>query len=168
MQAVKDYVATQGSEAILCKHWAHGSEGTCDLATRVAELAETSTDGFAPIYPDDMALADKIETIATKIYRADGVSIDVKIRKQLEEWEAQGYGDLPVCMAKTQYSFTTDPEARGAPTGFTIPVREVRLSAGAGFVVAICGEIMTMPGLPRVPSANAIRLNDEGQIEGLF
>jgi len=96
------------------------------------------------------------------------VQIDGKIRAQLHEWEAQGYGHLPVCMAKTQYSFTTDPEVRGAPTGFTIPVREVRLSAGAGFVVAICGEIMTMPGLPRVPSANTIRLNEAGQIEGLF
>ena len=168
VQAVKDYVATQGSEAILCKHWAHGSAGITDLATRVVELAEGGIDGFAPIYPDEMALADKIETIATKIYRADGVVIDNKIRAQLKEWEAEGYGHLPVCMAKTQYSFTTDPEVRGAPTGFTIPVREVRLSAGAGFVVAICGEIMTMPGLPRVPSANTIRLNAEGQIEGLF
>jgi len=168
VQAVKDYVATQGSEAILCKHWAHGSAGITDLATRVVELAEGGTDGFAPIYPDEMALSDKIETIATKIYRADGVVIDNKIRAQLKEWEAEGYGHLPVCMAKTQYSFTTDPEVRGAPTGFTIPVREVRLSAGAGFVVAICGEIMTMPGLPRVPSANTIRLNAEGQIEGLF
>ncbi len=167
VQAVKDFVATQGSEAILCKHWAMGSEGTRDLAARVVELAETESD-FAPIYPDDMSLAEKIETIATRIYRADGVVIDGKIRKQLEEWEQQGYGHLPVCMAKTQYSFTTDPEARGAPTGFTIPVREVRLSAGAGFVVAICGEIMTMPGLPRTPSADTIRLNDEGQIEGLF
>ena len=168
VQAVKDYVATQGSEAILCKHWAHGSAGITDLATRVVELAEGGTDGFAPIYPDEMALSDKIETIATKIYRADGVVIDNKIRAQLKEWEAEGYGHLPVCMAKTQYSFTTDPEVRGAPTGFTIPVREVRLSAGAGFVVAICGEIMTMPGLPRVPSANTIRLNAAGQIEGLF
>jgi formate--tetrahydrofolate ligase len=115
-----------------------------------------------------MPLADKINTIATKIYRADGAVMDQKILNQLKDWEEQGYGDLPVCMAKTQYSFTTDPEARGAPTGFTIPVREVRLSAGAGFVVAICGEIMTMPGLPRVPSAENIRLNDIGDVEGLF
>jgi len=168
VQTVKDYVATQASEAILCKHWAQGSAGITDLATRVAELAEGETDGFTTTYPDDMALADKIEAIAKQIYRADGVQIDGKIRAQLHEWEAQGYGHLPVCMAKTQYSFTTDPEVRGAPTGFTIPVREVRLSAGAGFVVAICGEIMTMPGLPRVPSANTIRLNEAGQIEGLF
>jgi formate--tetrahydrofolate ligase len=115
-----------------------------------------------------MPLAEKINTIATKIYRADAAVMDQKILNQLKDWEEQGYGDLPVCMAKTQYSFTTDPEARGAPTGFTIPVREVRLSAGAGFVVAICGEIMTMPGLPRVPSAENIRLNDIGDVEGLF
>ncbi|WP_102110163.1 formate--tetrahydrofolate ligase [Oceaniglobus roseus] len=168
IEAVKAFVATQGSEAVLCKHWANGSEGTKDLAAKVVELAEGGSANFAPIYPDEMSLADKIEAIATKIYRADGVQIDGKIRAQLKEWEAQGYGNLPVCMAKTQYSFTTDPEKRGAPTGFTIPVREVRLSAGAGFVVAICGEIMTMPGLPRVPSAESIRLNANGQIEGLF
>ena len=168
VQAVKDYVASVGAEAILCKHWADGSAGVTELATRVAEIADADTADFAPIYPDAMSLADKIETIATKIYRADGVVIDGKIRAQLKEWEAAGYGDLPVCMAKTQYSFTTDPEQRGAPTGFTIPVREVRLAAGAGFVVAICGEIMTMPGLPRVPSAENIRLNDAGEIEGLF
>ncbi|WP_108483078.1 formate--tetrahydrofolate ligase [Oceaniglobus ichthyenteri] len=168
VQAVKDYVATQGSEAILCQHWAKGGEGTRELATRIAEIADADQVDFSHTYADDLSLADKIETIATKIYRADGVVMDQKIRNQLKEWEEQGYGHLPVCMAKTQYSFTTDPEARGAPTGFTIPVREVRLSAGAGFVVAICGEIMTMPGLPRVPSANSIRLNDAGQIEGLF
>jgi formate--tetrahydrofolate ligase len=168
VQAVKDYVAGQGSEAVLCKHWALGSEGTADLATKVVETIEKSEGKFAPIYPDEMSLADKINTIATKIYRADAATIDGKILSQLKDWEAQGYGNLPVCMAKTQYSFTTDPERRGAPTGFTIPVREVRLSAGAGFVVAICGEIMTMPGLPRVPSAESIKLNADGDIEGLF
>jgi formate--tetrahydrofolate ligase len=168
VDAVRAYVATQGSEAILCKHWAHGSEGIIDLATRVAEIADKDKAGFAPIYPDEMGLFQKIETIAQKIYRADGVIADDKIREQLSQWEAQGYGHLPVCMAKTQYSFTTDPERRGAPTGFTIPVREVRLSAGAGFIVVICGKIMTMPGLPRVPSAETIMLNDDGQIEGLF
>jgi formate--tetrahydrofolate ligase len=115
-----------------------------------------------------MALGDKIQTIARRIYRADGAVIDARITEQLHEWEAQGHGALPVCMAKTQYSFSTDPELRGAPTGFSIAVREVRLCAGAGFVVAICGEIMTMPGLPRTPSAETIRLNDDGQIEGLF
>jgi formate--tetrahydrofolate ligase len=168
VQAVKDYVATQGSEAVLSRHWELGSEGSADLATKVVETIENSESNFAPIYPDDMPLAEKINTIATKIYRADSAQMDQKILNQLKEWEDQGYGNLPVCMAKTQYSFTTDPERRGAPTGFDIPVREVRLSAGAGFVVAICGEIMTMPGLPRVPSAESIGLNDAGEVEGLF
>ncbi|MDX8351496.1 formate--tetrahydrofolate ligase [Cognatiyoonia sp. IB215182] len=168
IDAVKAYVTTQGAEAILCKHWALGSEGTKALATRVAEIADADEANFAPIYPDDMRLFEKIETIAKRIYRADEVIADSKIRDQLKAWEEQGYGDLPVCMAKTQYSFTTDPNLRGAPTGHAVPVREVRLSAGAGFIVAICGEIMTMPGLPRVPSAEAIMLNDAGQIEGLF
>lgn len=168
VQAVKDYVATQGSEAVLSRHWELGSEGSADLATKVVETIEKGEANFAPIYPDEMSLADKINTIATKIYRADSAQMDQKILNQLKEWEDQGYGNLPVCMAKTQYSFTTDPERRGAPTGFDIPVREVRLSAGAGFVVAICGEIMTMPGLPRVPSAESIGLNDAGEVEGLF
>ncbi|TMM55242.1 formate--tetrahydrofolate ligase [Sulfitobacter sabulilitoris] len=168
VQAVKDYVAAQGSEAILSRHWELGSEGSADLATRVAEIADADMANFAPIYPDEMKLFDKIDTIAKRIYRADEVLADSKIRNQLKEWEAQGYGHLPVCMAKTQYSFTTDPERRGAPTGFSVPVREVRLSAGAGFVVAICGEIMTMPGLPRVPSAESIKLNVDGDVEGLF
>ena len=165
--AVIAYVAEQGAEAILCKHWAKGSEGIEDLARKVVELAEGPSD-FAPLYPDAMGLMEKIETIAKRIYRAEAVEADRSIREQLKVWEAAGYGHLPVCMAKTQYSFTTDPNLRGAPTGHTIPVREVRLSAGAGFIVAICGEIMTMPGLPRVPSAEVIRLNGQGQVEGLF
>jgi formate--tetrahydrofolate ligase len=168
VQAVKDYVETQGSEAILSQHWEHGSKGSEALATRVAEIADSGVSAFAPIYPDDMKLADKIQTIAKRIYHADEALMDQKIRDQLKLWEEQGYGNLPVCMAKTQYSFSTDPILRGAPTGFSVPVREVRLSAGAGFVVAVCGEIMTMPGLPRVPSAENIHLNDDGQIEGLF
>jgi len=168
VQAVKDFVAEQGSEAIVSRHWEHGSEGSKDLATRVAEIADADMANFAPIYPDEMPLFEKIETIAKRIYRADEVLADKKIRDQLRLWEEQGYGNLPVCMAKTQYSFSTDPNLRGAPTGHSVPVREVRLSAGAGFIVAICGEIMTMPGLPRVPSAEAIMLNDDGQIEGLF
>jgi formate--tetrahydrofolate ligase len=168
VQAVKDFVAEQGAEAILSRHWEFGSEGSADLATKVAELADSGVADFAPIYPDEMSLADKIQTIAKKIYRADEALIDKKIMDQLALWEEQGYGHLPVCMAKTQYSFSTDPNLRGAPTGFTVPVREVRLSAGAGFVVAVCGEIMTMPGLPRVPSAETIKLNADGQIEGLF
>lgn len=168
VQAVKDYVETQGSEAILSQHWEHGSKGSEALATRVAEIADSGVSAFAPIYPDDMKLADKIQTIAKRIYHADEALMDQKIRDQLKLWEEQGYGNLPICMAKTQYSFSTDPTLRGAPTGFSVPVREVRLSAGAGFVVAVCGEIMTMPGLPRVPSAENIHLNDDGQIEGLF
>jgi formate--tetrahydrofolate ligase len=166
--AVKAYVAEQGAEAILCKHWAQGSAGIEDLAHKVVELAESGVADFKPLYPDEMSLFSKIEAVAKGIYRADGVEADKSIREQLKVWEAAGYGHLPVCMAKTQYSFTTDPNMRGAPTGFTVPVREVRLSAGAGFIVAICGEIMTMPGLPRVPSAEVIRLNAAGQIEGLF
>jgi formate--tetrahydrofolate ligase len=166
--AVTDYVAGQGAEAVLCKHWAEGSAGTEALAERVVALAEGEGSAFSTLYPDEMGLLEKIETIATRIYRADGIVADAKVIKQLEEWEAAGFGHLPVCMAKTQYSFTTDPTARGAPTGFTIPVREVRLSAGAGFVVAICGEIMTMPGLPSAPAAETIRLNEAGDVEGLF
>ncbi len=166
--AVKDYVAQQGAEAILCKHWAEGSAGTVDLARKVVQLAESGTANFAPLYPDEMGLFQKIETIAKRIYHADEVLADKSIRDQLKAWEAAGYGHLPVCMAKTQYSFTTDPNVRGAPTGHSVPVREVRLSAGAGFIVVICGEIMTMPGLPKVPSAEVIRLNDAGQVEGLF
>ncbi|WP_147108529.1 formate--tetrahydrofolate ligase [Tateyamaria sp. syn59] len=168
IQAVKDFVAEQGAEAILSRHWELGSEGSADLATKVAELADADTANFSPIYPDDMPLAEKIQTIAKRIYRADEALMDKKIRDQLKLWEEQGYGHLPVCMAKTQYSFSTDPNLRGAPTGHSVPVREVRLSAGAGFIVAVCGEIMTMPGLPRVPSAESIMLNDDGQIEGLF
>ena len=168
VQAVLDYVATQGSEAILCKHWADGSAGIEALAHKVVEIAESGVSQFAPLYRDDLPLFEKIETIAKRIYRADEVLADKKIRDQLRAWEDAGYGDLPVCMAKTQYSFSTDPNLRGAPTGHSVPIREVRLSAGAGFIVVICGEIMTMPGLPRVPSAEAIMLNDLGQIEGLF
>ncbi len=165
--AVKDYVAQQGAEAILCRHWALGSAGIEELAHKVVQLTEGASN-FAPLYPDDMPLFAKIETIARRIYHADEVVADQAIRDQLKTWEAAGYGHLPICIAKTQYSFTTDPSVRGAPTGHKIPVREVRLSAGAGFVVAICGEIMTMPGLPRVPSAEVIRLNAAGQVEGLF
>lgn len=168
VQAIMDFAESYGSEAILSKHWEHGSEGALDLAKRVAEIAESGASQFAPIYPDDMPLFEKIETVAKRIYRADEVMADKKIREQLRAWEEAGFGDLPVCMAKTQYSFSTDPELRGAPTGHSVPVREVRLSAGAGFIVVICGEIMTMPGLPRKPSAEAIMLNSDGQIEGLF
>ncbi|MGB0857622.1 MAG: formate--tetrahydrofolate ligase [Paracoccaceae bacterium] len=168
VKAVQDYVSDMGSEAILCKHWEKGSEGTVDLAERVAEIADSEIGNFAPLYNDEMSLLGKIETIAKRIYRADEVLADAKIRNQLKEWETAGYGNLPVCMAKTQYSFTTDPNRRGAPTGHSVPVREVRLSAGAGFIVVICGEIMTMPGLPSKPASESIMLNESGQIEGLF
>ncbi len=168
VQAIKDYVSAQGSEAVLCQHWAKGSAGTKDLANKVVQIVESKSAQFAPLYPDDMGLFEKIQTVAKRIYRADEVLADKSIRDQLKQWEEQGYGNLPVCMAKTQYSFTTDPNRRGAPRGHSLPVREVRLSAGAGFIVVICGEIMTMPGLPRVPSAENIRINEDGLIDGLF
>ena len=168
VEAVKAYVEGQGAEAIVCKHWADGSAGTIDLAERVVEIVDAGTAQFAPLYPDDMSLLEKVRTVATRIYRADDVAADKKIRTQLKDWEEAGYGNLPICIAKTQYSFSTDPNLRGAPTGHVVPIREVRLSVGAGFIVVITGEIMTMPGLPRVPSAEAIKLNDAGLIEGLF
>ena len=130
-------------------------------------IVESGKADFKPLYPAEMPLFEKINTIATEIYRADAATADASVKNQLKAWEEAGFGNLPVCMAKTQYSFTTDPTKLGAPTGFTIPVREVRLAAGAGFIVAICGEIMTMPGLPKVPSAEHIRL-ENGKIEGLF
>ncbi len=166
--ALKEYVAEQGAEAIVCRHWAEGSKGIEALARKVVEIVEGGNAQFAPLYPDDMGLFDKIETIATRIYRAHEVLADKRTRDQLHEWERAGYRDLPVCMAKTQYSFSTDPNLRGAPVGHSVPVREVRLAAGAGFVVAICGEIMTMPGLPRTPAAETIRFDAQGRIEGLF
>ena len=168
VQAVQDYCAEMGTEAIVSKHWADGSAGSEGLAKRVSEIADADTANFATIYPDDMSLEDKIQTICKNIYRADEAVIDQKIIAQLKEWEAQGYGHLPVCMAKTQYSFSTDPNLRGAPTGHVIPVREVRISAGAGFIVVVCGEIMTMPGLPRHPAAETICINKNGEIDGLF
>jgi formate--tetrahydrofolate ligase len=168
MDAIKAYVASHGSEAIVSRHWELGSQGSEALARRVAEVAESDRSQFAPLYRDDMKLMAKIERIAKSIYRADEVLADQKIRDQLKQWEDQGYGNLPICMAKTQYSFSTDPTRRGAPEGHSVPVREVRLSAGAGFVVVICGEIMTMPGLPKKPAAETIGINDAGLIEGLF
>jgi formate--tetrahydrofolate ligase len=168
IEAVKEFVASQGAEAIVSKHWADGSAGSKELATRVAEIADADMANFAPLYADDMSLADKIQTVCKRMYRADEALMDKKIRDQLRLWEEQGYGNLPVCMAKTQYSFSTDPNLRGAPDNHSVPVREVRLSAGAGFIVVVCGEIMTMPGLPRKPAAETICLNDEGLIEGLF
>jgi len=161
-----------GVDAIVCSHWAEGSKGTEQLARRVVELAEAPHPldgrGFRHLYPDEMPLWEKMKTIAKEIYRASDIIADQKVRDQFREIEAAGYGNLPICVAKTQYSFSTDPNHRGAPVDHVVPVREVRLSAGAGFLVVICGEIMTMPGLPRVPSAEVIRLDANGQIEGLF
>lgn len=165
---IRAIAAAQGAEAILCTHWADGGKGAETLAQRVATLADTGISQFAPLYGDDLSLFDKINTVATRIYRAEEAIADPGVHAQLARWEAAGFGHLPVCMAKTQYSFSTDPAALGAPTGHVVPVREVRLSAGAGFVVAICGEIMTMPGLPRVPAAESIRFDGQGRIEGLF
>jgi formate--tetrahydrofolate ligase len=168
IEAVRQAAAEVGAQAVLCEHWARGSAGTEALAQAVVDLAESGTADFRPLYPDAMPLWDKIDTVARRIYRADGATCAPALRNQLAAWEAAGHGDLPVCMAKTQYSFSTDPTARGAPEGFDVPVRAVRLAAGAGFVVAICGDIMTMPGLPRNPAAEAIGLQSDGEIFGLF
>ena len=168
IDVIKAYSSAHGTEAIVCKHWAEGSKGALALAEKVVAMTEGPSAQFAPLYPDDLPLFDKIEAIAKRIYRADEVLADKKIRDQLKKWEDQGFGKLPICMAKTQYSFSTDPELRGAPVGHSVPVREVRLSAGAGFIVVICGAIMTMPGLPRKPAAESIHLNSKGEIEGLF
>ena len=167
IEALRRYVADKGTEAFVCKHWAEGSTGILPLANKVVEITESKSK-FSYTYKDDLPLIEKIEKIATKIYRADEVLASKPIRDQLQLWENDGYGNLPICMAKTQYSFTTDPNRRGAPNGHSIPIREVRLSAGAGFIVVICGEVMTMPGLPKVPSAESIMLNKKGDVEGLF
>ena len=164
--ALHDYCDGHGVQAVLCRHWAEGGAGAEDLARAVVALAEAGA-SFTPLYPDDMSLWDKIQTVCQRIYRADHVEAAPGILEQLDQWQAE-HGHLPVCMAKTQYSFSADPTALGAPTGFMIPLREVRLAAGAGFVVAICGDIMTMPGLPREPSALRIGLDAAGRIEGLF
>ena len=166
--AIKAYAKTQSTEAVPCSHWADGSSGAEGLAQHVVGLANEGRANFAPLYPDDLALLEKVRAIVRRIYRADDVVANKRIRTQLRNWEHAGYGNFPVCMAKTPYSFSSDPKLRGAPTGHTVPIREVRLSSGAGFVVAICGQAMTMPGLPRVPAAEAIGLAKDGQIEGLF
>ena len=168
IDVIRSETERMGVKAVRCEHWAKGSDGTLELAEEVVNICEADTAQFAPLYEDSLPLFEKIRTIATRIYRADDVAADMKIRNQLRDWEAAGFGDLPVCMAKTQYSFSTDPNLRGAPTGHIVPVREVRLSAGAGFIVVICGDIMTMPGLPRVPAAESITLDEAGEIEGLF
>jgi formate--tetrahydrofolate ligase len=166
---IRDYCReTLGVDAFICRHWADGGAGAVDLAARVAEIADSGAADFRPLYPDAMPLADKIATVAKEIYRAGSVAIEPAAAKRLKEFEAAGFGHLPVCMAKTQYSFSADPALLGAPVDHVVPVREVRLSAGAGFVVAICGDIMTMPGLPSSPAAERIHIDGHGRIEGLF
>ena len=168
VDAVNESIADLGVKAIKCSHWAEGSNGTVELAQKVVEVAEQDKADFKLLYPDDMSLWNKLETIAKKIYRASEVTADSKVQAQFKQLEEQGFGHLPICVAKTQYSFSTDPNLRGAPKGHSLNVRELRLSAGAEFVVAVCGDIMTMPGLPSVPAANKIYIDNQGQIEGLF
>ncbi|MBH68195.1 MAG: formate--tetrahydrofolate ligase [Rhodospirillaceae bacterium] len=168
VEAVREALADHGVDAITCTHWSDGGAGAETLAHKVVQLADSGEANFKPLYPDEMALMDKIETIATKVYHADSVSTSQQVRNQLLDWEQMGLRHLPICIAKTQYSFSTDPNAKGAPSGHELPIREVRLSNGAEFVVAIAGEIMTMPGLPRVPAATKITLNKAGNVEGLF
>jgi formate--tetrahydrofolate ligase len=167
IEAVRAACKDLGAKAIVASHWANGGAGTEELARHVVDLVDSDTAQFSPIYDDDMPLWDKIKTIATKLYGADDIIADDKIRKQLADLQTE-YGHFPVCMAKTQYSFSTDPNLKGAPSGHVVPIREVRLSAGAGFLVIVTGDVMTMPGLPRVPAANSIFLGDNGRVEGLF
>ena len=166
--AVKAAAEEMGVEAVLATHWAEGSAGTEDVAHKVVALADSGTAHFAPLYPDDLPLWDKVRTIATELYGAADIQADQKVRNQFKDLEAAGFGHLPICMAKTQYSFSTDPALKGAPSGHAVTVRELRLAAGAEFVVAICGDIMTMPGLPRRPAAVDIGLDADGRIDGLF
>jgi formate--tetrahydrofolate ligase len=168
LKEVMNAAESMGAGAFVCTHWADGSVGTEALARHVVELADSGRSAFKPLYADDMPLREKVRTIATEIYGAADINCDASVETAFKDLEAGGFGKLPICMAKTQYSFTTDPNKRGAPTGHTVAVRELRLSAGAEFVVAITGEIMTMPGLPRVPAAESIRINSQGQVEGLF
>ena len=168
VDAIKAFCKEHGVEAFKCTHWAEGGKGTEALAKHVAELADRSSVQFKPIYGDELPLWEKIKTIAREIYRADDIVADKSVRDQLRSYESQGYGKFPICMAKTQYSFSTDPNLKGAPSNHIVPIREVRLSAGAEFIVVVCGDIMTMPGLPKVPSAEVIGLDSKGQIAGLF
>jgi formate--tetrahydrofolate ligase len=168
IQMVRETASEYGSEVVVSSHWENGGAGAEDLARSVVDLVERGQAQFAALYPDEMPLWKKIKSIATHIYEAEGIMADQKVRNQIKRLEELGYGHLPICMAKTQYSFSTDPQLKGAPSGHQVPIREVRLLAGAEFVVVICGEIMTMPGLPRVPAAYGISVNSDGEIEGLF
>jgi len=166
--AVQDFCARFGVKAVPCTHWADGGAGAAGLAEQVVSLCDSGVAQFRTLYDDDLSLWEKAQTIAREIYGADDIIADKKVRAEFAKFEAEGFGNYPICMAKTQYSFSTDPNLLGAPSGHVVPVREIRLAAGAEFVVVVCGDIMTMPGLPRVPAANNIRLNEAGQIEGLF
>ncbi len=168
IEAVKEIAAEAGVKAYEANQWAKGSEGITELAYAVADLADNGTASFKPLYDENLKLFEKIDTICRTLYGAEKASADQSILDQLKRWEQDGHGRLPICMAKTQYSFSTNPDLKGAPSGHIVPIREVRLSAGAEFVVAVCGDIMTMPGLPRVPAAESIRLNADGLVEGLF
>jgi formate--tetrahydrofolate ligase len=168
LAVINDFCGELAVKVFDCNHWGEGSAGVQELAHHVAAVADSGQAQFHTLYDDDMSLWDKARHIARTQYGADDLIADKKVRDQFAKFEADGYGHFPVCMAKTQYSFSTDPSLLGAPTGHEVPVREIRLAAGAEFVVVVCGDIMTMPGLPRVPSADSIRLNDEGQVEGLF
>ncbi|MGH6737138.1 MAG: formate--tetrahydrofolate ligase [Methyloceanibacter sp.] len=165
---LKRLTQTAGAECVMADHWALGGEGAVELAETVVRTIDSKPSDFQPLYPDNMSLWDKTRTIAQEIYGAEDITADKAVRDKFAELEKQGFGHFPICVAKTQYSFTTNPDAKGVPLGHTIPVREVRLSAGAEFVVVICGDIMTMPGLPRVPAANSIELAADGRISGLF
>ena len=168
VDAVLNFCTTQGVKASMCTHWSDGGDGATELAQNVIDICEDNKNTFKFLYEDDLTLFKKIEKIAQEIYHASEVVADTKVRQQLKDFETKGFGKLPVCIAKTQYSFSTDPNLKGAPTGHVLPIREVRLSSGAEFIVVVCGDIMTMPGLPSVPAANSIKLNDHGEIEGLF
>ena len=165
---VREAMAARGSEVLLCTHWADGAAGAEHLARAVLRRLDGPAPAARPLYSDDMPLADKLRTVAREIYRASDIALPASVSRRLAAFEAAGFGHVPVCIAKTQYSFSADPTLLGAPEGHVLPVREVRLSAGAGFVVAVCGDIMTMPGLPRVPAAETIGLDEAGRIEGLF
>jgi formate--tetrahydrofolate ligase len=165
---VKEACKKFGVEALMADHWAMGGDGAADVARAVVKVADSGKSKLKLLYADEMPLIEKIRTICQKIYRAKDIDVHKPVRDQLAQFEQMGYGKLPVCIAKTQYSFTTNADLKGAPSDHIVTVREVRLSAGAEFVVAICGEIMTMPGLPKVPAANAIDVNAQGQIVGLF
>jgi formate--tetrahydrofolate ligase len=167
IKAIRELCTGLGVEAFECNHWAEGGAGTEALANAVVALCE-KPNNFSPLYPDDMPLWEKVKTIATSLYGAQDIIGDKVVRDRFHEFEKMGFGKYPVCMAKTQYSFSTDPNLKGAPSNHVVPIRELRLSAGAEFIVVICGEVMTMPGLPRVPSANHIKLNEKGEVEGLF